>query len=337
MRYLLVILLVLFSGERVWAQRTGPGLFMGPGMCSDVSGQVTQQTYCLDYSSGGLLVWNGSQWVPISANLTQSLNTAVGMTVTNTNAGTSAQAAYFASNGTSTVGMSMTGTGSTFPNPPYPPDEGYFQSTGSNGLMIYANNGAGVIKFAANQQGGVGSLNLNEDGSGNFAFNPTQAGGIIQFNNANTSGAVQVFGNFSVNGGATQIASALTLGGSTTVAGTMTFEAPLIMDHGSRIRSTLGGGLPPTISAAAFNCGTSGAVTGGSTDQVGGITVAGSVSANTCTVNFGTAFPSTPSCFCQPIGSLPNSCTTLATTGGFTAEFSSAGNVVSFRWFCIGN
>lgn len=326
MRYLLVILLILFSGEQVWAQRTGPGLFMGPGMCSDVSGQVTQQTYCLDYSSGGLLVWNGSQWVPISGNVTQSLNTAVGMTVTNINAGTNAQAAYFASNGTSTAGMSITGTGSAFPNPPYPPDEAYFQSSGSNGLLIYANNGSGVIKFATNQNGGVGTLNLNEDGSGNFAFNPTVAGAVIQLNNGNTSGAVQVFGNFSVsgtvtsaltlsssltvngttllnngltvNGGSTAISSPLSLNGSTTVQGTMTLEAPLIIDHNNHFTSHLGGGLSPAIAAG---CGGSGSIIAGSTDFAGGVNIAGG-SSSSCTINFGTPYSGTAFCVCSVHG-----------------------------------
>jgi hypothetical protein len=47
---------------RAWAQRSGNGLFQGASICSDVTGQIANQTFCLDYSSGTLSVWNGSSY-----------------------------------------------------------------------------------------------------------------------------------------------------------------------------------------------------------------------------------------------------------------------------------
>jgi hypothetical protein len=58
-----------------YAQRSGNGLFQGTNSCSDVVGQVAKQTYCLDYTTGTLMVWNGTAYQTIGGLPTGAMNT----------------------------------------------------------------------------------------------------------------------------------------------------------------------------------------------------------------------------------------------------------------------
>lgn len=164
---LFVCLLVLFSGERAWAQRAGPGLFMGPGVCSDVTGQVANQTFCMDYASGALYVWDGSKYIPISGNGTSTFSGPTIMSLTNTNNGTSTQAYSQWSNGTGIAYAGIKGTGYAIP-PAIAGAAFVGGGGGSTGLFISEDQAGSAIYFSADAQGATGELQLTEDSSANF-------------------------------------------------------------------------------------------------------------------------------------------------------------------------
>lgn len=171
---LLVCLLVLFSGERAFAQRTGPGLFLGSGPCSDVTGQVTNQSYCMDYSTGALYVWDGAKWAPISGNGVGSYAGPTALSIANTSAATGNTQAYFqAQSNAGYLFMGVRGTGYNLTD--VPAGYGFVEtSAGTNGL--YLNSDGGGIYFAANNNLPVGSMLLAEDTSGDFSWYPPGGG-----------------------------------------------------------------------------------------------------------------------------------------------------------------
>lgn len=70
--FALILLALVLGRTPAGAQRSGPGLFTGSSVCSDVTSQVTNGTWCLDSTSGYLFVWTGSSWLQIAVSSTQT-------------------------------------------------------------------------------------------------------------------------------------------------------------------------------------------------------------------------------------------------------------------------
>lgn len=198
---LLVCLLVLFSGEQALAQRAGPGLFLGAGPCSDVTGQVTDQTYCMDYSSGALYVWDGAKWQPISGNGTTSFNGGTNLSLTNTSNGTAAQAYSLWSNGSGIAYAGIKGTGATTGASGLPANSAFFGGGGgSSGTYFGSDQSGAPLYFYADGLFSAGTMSLAEDASANFFWNPPAN---VQ-TSRNINGALDIIASNTSGGGGAQ-------------------------------------------------------------------------------------------------------------------------------------
>jgi hypothetical protein len=94
--------------------------------------------------------FTGVQAIPDNITSTKSLNGMVNYTITNANAGISAESAIILSNGTNSLKLVQTGTGATTYGAGY---TGYaiVQSTAANGYVLMANTAGAHLKIAAGQ------------------------------------------------------------------------------------------------------------------------------------------------------------------------------------------
>lgn len=94
--------------------------------------------------------FTGVQAIPDNITSTKSLNGTVNYTITNANAGISAESAIILSNGTNSLKLVQTGTGATTYGASY---TGYaiIQSTAANGYVLMANTAGAHLKIAAGQ------------------------------------------------------------------------------------------------------------------------------------------------------------------------------------------
>lgn len=148
-KLLLFVVILLFLEEHAFAQRSGSGTFSGPNMCGDVVGQISQQTYCIDQTSGSLNVWNGSAYQLLSGTGAGfSSNTNVNTLITNTNTGSAAQGSYLLQNDTGhRGGLSMDSSGWATPvGTPVPPT--YVQKPDQ--LLVTTNAVNGIANIATN-------------------------------------------------------------------------------------------------------------------------------------------------------------------------------------------
>jgi hypothetical protein len=166
-----------------WVVASGTGTGGGgvPG------GALTNIQY---YDTGGVfggdagLIWDKTNFV--EGITTSTLNAVAGVTITNSNAGTGAQAAFLAKNGTNQANYGITGTGLT-PAGIITANTAYLYTDNPTGLALLANSAGGVIKFAT---GGTAETMRLTGGGGLLTFGATQdtgiqrnAAGVLEINN----------------------------------------------------------------------------------------------------------------------------------------------------------
>jgi hypothetical protein len=150
---LLVLCFFWFFEEPALAQRSGTGLFQGASMCSDVVGQVTNQTYCLDYTTGSLSVWNGTAYTLLGGNNTPfNINAAVATALRNNNSGTNAQSVlYFYNDLTPTTqsyaAIGLTSSGFTAGGPIALGDQMGILTGASHGMVLSSASTTAPIQF----------------------------------------------------------------------------------------------------------------------------------------------------------------------------------------------
>jgi hypothetical protein len=247
----------------------------------------------------------------------------------NTNSGTVAQVLFKAYDGTNGIQLSQIGESASGFGAPYFANTGYINTTGTNGLLLYATNASGAIRLAANGQG-AHTLPITEDSTGDFFLNPSNSAAAIQINAGNPSLQVISTTNASTDvltvypqnltqavgiwyagireegsNGSNNLnldaegsgAVSLNTDDVASSSGVWSFTSlGTVNNHHSF--SALNSGTQPSISSC--NGTATYAMRAGSTDNAGevDVTVTGTL-ANNCLINFGAGWGANPICNCN--------------------------------------